>query len=80
MPPEEDELLDDADGRFFGGGVTRNTADIMDFIDEREKIDTQSEKIDGIWLRKLALNFEKKISKNTELRAKFEDSPQKYDD
>lgn len=36
------------------------------------------EKIDVAWLRKLALNFEKKISKNAELRAKFEDTPQKY--
>ena len=29
-------------------------------------------------MRKLALNFEKRISKNAELRAKFEDEPQKY--
>ena len=37
----------------------------------------QPEKIDGVWLRKLALNFEKRISKNAELRAKFQDQPQK---
>lgn len=37
-----------------------------------------SEKVDIAWLRKLALNFEKRISKNTELRAKFEDKPEKY--
>lgn len=37
-----------------------------------------SEKVDIAWLRKLALNFEKRISKNTELRAKFEDRPEKY--
>ena len=36
------------------------------------------EKIDIAWLRKLALNFEKRISKNTELRAKFEARPDKY--
>ena len=35
------------------------------------------EKIDSAWLRKLALNFERKISKNAELRAKFEGDPQK---
>ena len=35
------------------------------------------EKVDIAWLRKLALNFEKKISRNTELRAKFEDKPEK---
>ena len=36
------------------------------------------EKIDASWLRKLALNFERRISKNSELRAKFENDPQKY--
>lgn len=36
------------------------------------------EKVDIAWLRKLALNFEKRISKNTELRAKFEGKPEKY--
>ena len=33
--------------------------------------------MDVTWLRKLALNFEKRISKNAELRAKFEDTPAK---
>lgn len=37
----------------------------------------EAEKIDSAWLRKLALNFEKKISRNAELRAKFEDTPEK---
>ena len=96
MPPEEeDELPDDEDGRFFGGGVTKDTAEVLDFIDERDKEDAVSnerlvvfeqsakllqapEKFDLPWLRKLALNFEKRISKNAELRAKFEDTPQKY--
>ena len=36
------------------------------------------EKINAAWLRKLALNFEKRISKNTEMRAKFEGTPQKH--
>lgn len=36
------------------------------------------ENINLAWLRKRALNFEKKISKNAELRAKYEDSPEKY--
>ena len=38
----------------------------------------KSEKVDTTWLRKMALNFEKRISKNTELRVKFEDKPEKY--
>ena len=99
LPPDADEQLpeDDDEGRFFGGGLTKNTADVMDFIDEQDndetvRLDTRSdqlaaklmdtiqksEKVDIAWLRKLALNFEKRISKNTELRAKFEDKPEKY--
>ena len=92
---EEDEAADDEDGRFFGGGVTKGTAEVLDFLDEREGEDDVGwtisqyqrrpsnvvqapEKFDLPWLRKLALNFEKRISKNAELRAKFEDTPQKY--
>ena len=35
------------------------------------------EKFDAAWVRRFALNFERKISKNAELRAKFESDPQK---
>lgn len=38
----------------------------------------QPEKFDTAWVRRFALNFERKISKNAELRAKFENDPQKY--
>ena len=97
LPPDEDDANDE-EGRFFGGGINRDTAEVLDFIEEREKEDTsvrcissnetclndtyltfqKAEKIDPAWVRRLALNFEKKITKNSELRAKFESSPQKY--
>ena len=73
-PPEEDE----EGGRFFGGGVTKKQREILDYMDEREKEEVAVENIDSAWLRKTALAFEKKISKNAEMRAKFEDDPQKY--
>jgi beta-catenin-like protein 1 len=50
----------------------------LDYVDEQESADVAPEKIDAAWLRKLALNFEKKITKNAELRAKFETEPQKF--
>ncbi|KAL8692552.1 MAG: hypothetical protein Q9218_002445 [Villophora microphyllina] len=80
LPPDEaEETIDDEEGRFFGGGITNDTADVLDFIDKQDQgEDAKPEKIDAAWLRKLALNFEKKISKNSELRAKFEDDPQKF--
>ncbi|EQL28439.1 hypothetical protein BDFG_08815 [Blastomyces dermatitidis ATCC 26199] len=47
-------------------------------VEDAPDEDNQPEKIDSAWLRRLALNFEKKISKNAELRAKFENEPQKF--
>ncbi|MCJ1251036.1 hypothetical protein MMC30_008267 [Trapelia coarctata] len=80
MPTDlEDEGENDEEGRFFGGGITSDTAEVLDFIDERDQEATaKPEKIDSAWIRKLALNFEKKITKNAELRAKFEGDPQKF--
>jgi len=38
MPPEmEDETENDEEGRFFGGGITSDTAEVLDFIDERDE-------------------------------------------
>lgn len=37
LPPDGDENDDDdEDGRFFGSGLTKNTTDVMDFIDEQD--------------------------------------------
>ncbi|KAI9840568.1 MAG: hypothetical protein M1838_004006 [Thelocarpon superellum] len=75
---EELEEPDDEDGRFFGGGITNGTREILDFVDGQEADVAAPEAIDSAWLRKLALNFEKRISKNAELRAKYQDDPQKF--
>ncbi|KAF4976442.1 hypothetical protein FZEAL_6880 [Fusarium zealandicum] len=72
MPPDDDE------GRFFGGGITKQESEILDYVDEADAAGTAPERVDAAWLRKTALNFEKRISKNAELRAKFEDEPQKF--
>ncbi len=39
LPPDDDEA-DDEEGRFFGGGLTTDTVEVLDFIDEREKDET----------------------------------------
>lgn len=81
-PPDDEDygpdIPDDDEGRFFGGGVTQVENEILDFMEEQESADIVPEKIDAAWVRKLALNFEKRISKNAELRAKFEGDPQKF--
>ncbi|EXJ83433.1 hypothetical protein A1O1_07056 [Capronia coronata CBS 617.96] len=79
LPPEEveDEPGDDAEGRFFGGGVTKQEREVIDYIDKNEDGDAD-EKFDAAWLRRTAINFERKINKNAELRAKYEGDPLKF--
>ncbi|CEJ90224.1 hypothetical protein VHEMI06022 [[Torrubiella] hemipterigena] len=74
MPPNDEG--DDDEGRFFGGGITQQESEILEFVNEVEE--GKEEKIDAVWLRKTVLNFEKRITKNAELRAKFESEPQKF--
>ncbi|CEL06785.1 Putative DUF1716 domain protein [Aspergillus calidoustus] len=80
LPPdfESEDIPDDEEGRFFGGGMERETAQAMNYIDEQDQGEFTNEKFDVAWLRRFALNFEKKISKNAELRGKFEGDPQKF--
>lgn len=39
LPPdfEQEDVPDDEEGRFFGGGVTRDTTSALDFIEQQEK-------------------------------------------
>lgn len=38
MPPDDEvEGPEDEEGRFFGGGITRNTADVLDFMEEQDQ-------------------------------------------
>ncbi|KAJ5180853.1 hypothetical protein N7492_004063 [Penicillium capsulatum] len=80
MPPDFDneDVPDDEEGRFFGGGMEQKTAQAMQYIDQQEEEETAPEKFDSTWVRRFALNFERKISKNAELRAKFENDPKKF--
>ncbi|KAJ5201491.1 uncharacterized protein N7498_006154 [Penicillium cinerascens] len=80
LPPDfgEEDVPDDEEGRFFGGGMEQKTADAMQYIDQNEEEETAPEKFDAAWVRRFALNFERKISKNAELRGKFEGDPQKF--
>ncbi|KAI9852845.1 MAG: hypothetical protein M1824_001690 [Vezdaea acicularis] len=80
LPPDEElePEPDDEEGRFFGGGITNDTAEILDFMGEQGDAGMNAKKIDLNWLRRTALGFEKRITKNAELRAKFEDQPQKF--
>ncbi|KAI1438429.1 Catenin-beta-like protein [Xylaria sp. CBS 124048] len=80
MPSDED---DEEGGRFFGGGVTAQEAQVLDYLGDADAdavavADAAPEKMDIAWLRRTALSFEKKISHNAEQRAKFEHNPAKF--
>ncbi|OAR01977.1 hypothetical protein LLEC1_00114 [Akanthomyces lecanii] len=75
--PSDDDGGEDEEGRFFGGGISKQESKILDYVDEADA-GAVPEQIDAGWLRKTALNFEKHITKNAELRAKFESEPQKF--
>ena len=37
MPPDEEEAgPEDEEGRFFGGGITSNTADVLNYMDQQD--------------------------------------------
>ena len=38
LPPDGlDDVPDDEDGRFFGGGINKNTAEVLDYIEGRDE-------------------------------------------
>ncbi|KAL2022236.1 hypothetical protein VTK56DRAFT_5846 [Thermocarpiscus australiensis] len=92
--PENDDVGDDDEGRFFGGGITKQEREILDFVDSADAAATTTttaataglplpptdEAIDLAWLKKTALAFEKKITRNAELRARHEGDPAKFID
>ncbi|KAB2099532.1 hypothetical protein AG0111_0g12322 [Alternaria gaisen] len=80
LPPDfEEGPGDDDEGRFFGDGLDENARDAMEYIDAQDGGEAiGEEKYDVPWVRKLALNFEKKVNKNASLRAKYEDDPTKF--
>ncbi|KAK0751347.1 Catenin-beta-like protein [Schizothecium vesticola] len=81
-PESEDEQGDDADGRFFGGGISASERAVLDFMDDPSNLPptTDSSAIDLAWLKRTALAFEKRITRNAELRARFESDPPRFID
>ncbi|KAL2887923.1 Beta-catenin-like protein 1 [Ceratocystis lukuohia] len=71
--PEDDD--DDEEGRFFGGGISKNEQEVLDYV---QGDDAPVENIDEPWLRRKVIALEKHINKNAELRARFEGEPQKF--
>jgi beta-catenin-like protein 1 len=82
LPPTEDiedDIGDDDEGRFFGSGVSKSEREVLDFIDQNEGEEVEADEVyDTAWLRKAALRFRKKIDKNSEMRGRYPEEPQKF--
>ncbi|KAF2006780.1 DUF1716-domain-containing protein [Amniculicola lignicola CBS 123094] len=81
LPPDlEDRAVDDdEEGRFFGEGMDENAVEAMDYLDSKDADEAiVDDKFDAAWLRRLCLGLQKKIAKNADLRAKYEDQPSKF--
>ncbi|KAK9718191.1 hypothetical protein K7432_005655 [Basidiobolus ranarum] len=75
-PQEEEELDGDAEGRFFGDGLTDEQRNIFEFVDAGDELETETFDVNGV--KKMVLKLEKAINKNQEMRMKFPDDPQKF--
>jgi beta-catenin-like protein 1 len=58
--------------------VTEDTAEALDYIDQQDEDGFKEETINSAWLRRISVSFEKKVNKNSELRARYETDPQKF--
>lgn len=88
-PDDEDEAGDDEEGRFFGGGISKAEASILDYVEgqdggggggpsEAVSGNDAPAELDAAWLRRTALNLEKRINRNAELRARYAAEPTKF--
>lgn len=79
--PESEEEGDDTDGRFFGGGISASERAVLDYMDDLPSAPAPDfSTIDVAWLKRTALAFEKRITRNAELRARFESDPPRFID
>lgn len=70
-----DDLDEDEDGRFFGGGLTGEQREIIDILDTHQPQDNNLLDLAGV--RKICLTLERAINRNREMRTKFGDRPDK---
>lgn len=71
---EGDEEVEE--GRFYGDGLSSEQKQILDYIDNRE--DGEELVVDGAWLKRAVSKLHKSISKNAQMRAKYEMTPEKF--
>ncbi|CDO75579.1 hypothetical protein BN946_scf184858.g19 [Trametes cinnabarina] len=73
---------EDDEGRFFGGGLTKEQKDILNIFDraggEEARVDLEA--MNAVAVRRLLSRFEKAVNKNQDQRSKYPDDPTKFID
>ena len=54
---EEDAGPEDEEGRFFGGGITSNTKNVLDFMDEQDKDELVRRPFYSCWIIALLMGL-----------------------
>ncbi|KAK9461882.1 Catenin-beta-like protein [Lipomyces oligophaga] len=76
---EEEAPQDEEGGRFFGGGLTEEQNEVLNYVDTLED-SSVDEKYDEQWIRMQIAKVERAVQHNTRLRTKFVDKPSKFMD
>ncbi|OSD04244.1 DUF1716-domain-containing protein [Trametes coccinea BRFM310] len=73
---------EDDEGRFFGGGLTKEQKDILNIFDRAggEEAREDLEEMSAVAVRRLLSRFEKAVNKNQDQRSKYPDDPTKFID
>ncbi|KAG8754289.1 hypothetical protein FRC14_005217 [Serendipita sp. 396] len=73
---------EDEDGRFFGGGLTREQKDILNIFEEAggEGVVGDIEELSLPGVRRMLLRLERAINKNQDQRSKYPNDPTKFID
>ncbi|KAI9063252.1 DUF1716-domain-containing protein [Trametes sanguinea] len=73
---------EDDEGRFFGGGLTKEQKDILNIFDRAggEEAREDLEEMSAVTVRRLLSRFEKAVNKNQDQRSKYPDDPTKFID
>ncbi|KAI0081766.1 DUF1716-domain-containing protein [Panus rudis PR-1116 ss-1] len=73
---------EDDEGRFFGGGLTKEQKDILNIFDNTggEEVREDLEEMNLPTIRRMLLRFERAANKNQDQRSKYPDDPTKFID
>lgn len=70
---------EDQDDRFFGGGLSEEQIQAMNFLDSRDQeVVGPVQALDKAGLRKIAAQFERASTKNQQMRTRYADDPIKF--